>query len=288
MIWTVNDSGNPPVVYGIGADGGTRVRLRVTGVPNVDWEAVAAWRDATGRALVAVGDIGDNGAVRDGIEVDVFAEPAQLPASPGADDADGVPEREVRPLRRIRLRYPDQAKDAESLLVDPRSQRMYVVAKGLLRARVYLVPQSAWPGGASEPVTLEFIGGLGLPLATDAAMLPTGHVVLRSYSTAMLVGAVAHRAAPARPARGGRAAAPGAGGGTGCHRDGPLPVQRRPGLADPPVAHAGLVHGGDQRRRRRRGRHRFTSGFAVGPGSASGGTSGPVGAGAGAPGRRGR
>ncbi len=199
LIWTVNDSGNPPVVYGIGPDGDTRVRLRVTGVPNIDWEAVAAWRDATGRALVAVADIGDNGAVRDGIEVDVFAEPTRLPAAPEADDTDDVPELEVRPLRRIRLRYPDQAKDAESLLVDPRSRRMYVVAKGLLRARVYLVPQSAWPGGATEPATLEFIGGLGLPLATDGAMLPTGYVVLRGYSTAMLVAPLPTEQRPLAP-----------------------------------------------------------------------------------------
>ena len=188
LIWTVNDSGNPPVVHGVGADGRTRVRLRLTGVPNVDWEAVAAWRDGEGRALLAVGDIGDNGAVRDGIEIDVLAEPERLPARAGDGGADDVPEVQVRPLRRIRLRYPDQAKDAESVLVDPRTQRMYVVAKGLLQARVYLVPKSAWPGGASDRASLVFIGGLGLPLATDAAALPTGHVVLRNFSSAMLVG----------------------------------------------------------------------------------------------------
>ena len=177
LLWTINDSGNPPVVYGIDADGTTRARLRLDDVPNVDWEALAVWRDGDGRALMAVADIGDNGAVREEIEVDVCAEPDRL------DDE----EVEVAPLRRIRLRYPDQAKDAESLLVDPRTQRMYVVAKGLLRARIYLVPESVWPGTSSEVATLEYVGGLGLQLATDGAVLASGHVVLRNYTSAMLL-----------------------------------------------------------------------------------------------------
>lgn len=188
LLWTVNDSGNAPLVYGIDEDGVTRARVRVTDVPAVDWEALAAWRDSSGRALLAVGDIGDNGAVREEIEIDVIAEPSRL-AIGGS----------VEPLRRIRVRYPDEPKDAESLLVDPRSGRMFVVAKGLLRARVYAVPESAWPGGSEEVATLEFIGGIGLSLATDGTVLASGHVILRSYAAVMLLAPLPDGQQPLQP-----------------------------------------------------------------------------------------
>ncbi len=175
VIWTLNDSGNAPVLYAVDGRGATAGTVRLSGVPNQDWEAVAAWRDGAGQALLAVADIGDNGARRAEIEIDLLREPARLGRL------------RTPPLRRIRLRYPDGAADAEALLVDPRSQRMFVVTKGLLRARILAVPAAVYPGTASGVATLEPVGAIGLQLATDGTVLPSGVVLVRSYGALMLL-----------------------------------------------------------------------------------------------------
>jgi hypothetical protein len=180
VLWTIEDSGNPPVIHALGPDGSSRAGVTVTGAVNRDWEAMAAWRDAAGRALLAVADIGDNAAQRAQIEIVVVAEPSPLRSAT------------VRPLHRIVLAYPDgRAADAETLLVDPRTGRMFVVTKGLLSARVWAVPASVWPGSGRVPAevrgTLAPIGAIGLQLATDGTVLPSGHVLVRSYGALALL-----------------------------------------------------------------------------------------------------
>jgi hypothetical protein len=175
VVWTHNDSGNPPLLYALAADGTTTATLRLSGVANVDWEAIAPATGRDGTPLLAVGDIGDNGADRGGIEVDLVAEPR---VTPGAVLT-------AVPQRVIRLRYPDGAHDAEALLSDPRSGRLYVVTKGLLSSTVYAVPEQAWPGGSGRSVaaTLLPLGQVALTLVTDGAVLPDGRVLLRTYGS---------------------------------------------------------------------------------------------------------
>ena len=178
VLWTVNDSGNPPVLFALDATGATAARLTLT-VPNTDWEAVAAWRDGTGRALLAAADIGDNLAARSQIQITIVAEPATLRSQT------------LKPLRRLVLRYPDGAFDAESLLIDPRTQRMYVVTKGF-GSRFYAVPASVWPGlPGSAPLddgVLQPVARTPALLATDGQILPNGDVALRTYASLLLLG----------------------------------------------------------------------------------------------------
>ena len=174
VLWTHDDSGNPPRLFALGPSGRVEATLRVTGVPDVDWEALAAFRDATGRALLAVGDIGDNLGNRQSVEVDVVAEPSSL------EDA------QVRPLLRLRLRYPDGPRDAETLLVDRGRGRMFVVSKGLLGSTVYVVPTTGWSGRAParpaiRSATLVRVGWTPLVLVTDGTLAPGGAMLLRTY-----------------------------------------------------------------------------------------------------------
>jgi hypothetical protein len=173
VLWTVNDSGHPPVLLGLGVDGRTVARVRLSGVPDVDWEAVAAWRDPRGRALLAAADIGDNRSARAGVEIDVVAEPARLGSST------------VPPLRRLRLTYPDGPRDAEALLVDPRSGRLYVATKGF-DTRIYAVPEAVWPGTASSG-TFRLVATSSVFFVTDGAMLPGGQLLLRTYGSLVLL-----------------------------------------------------------------------------------------------------
>lgn len=192
VLWTHNDSGNPPLLYAVGRNGRTLATVRVTRAADVDWEALAPARGQDGTPLLAVADLGDNSASRAHIEIDVVPEPDPL--------------RTVReqPVRTLRLRYPDGAVDAETLLVDPRSQRMFIVTKGLLGSTVYAVPTDAWPGTAAAggsgsgrtagpsrvDAVLQRVGDVPLSLVTDGCVLPDGRVLLRTYSTLMLLPAL--------------------------------------------------------------------------------------------------
>ncbi len=174
VLWTHDDSGNPPLLFALGPSGAVTATVRISGVPDVDWEAMAAFRDARGRALLAAADIGDNGAVRDHVEVELVPEPSPLRSAT------------LAPLLRLRLTYPDGPHDAETLIVDTARRRMFVVTKGLLSSRVYLVPSSAWSGAApaspqARSARLVPVGTVPLVLVTDGTQAPSGAVLLRTY-----------------------------------------------------------------------------------------------------------
>ncbi|HYJ76155.1 MAG TPA: hypothetical protein VEV65_11180, partial [Kineosporiaceae bacterium] len=174
VLWTHDDSGNPPLLFALGTSGRVTGTVRIAGVPDVDWEAMAAFRDAGGRSWLAVADIGDNEARRSSVEVDVVPEPSR---------AGGVVE---EPRLRLRLRYPGGPRDAETLLVDTARRRMFVVSKGLLTGTVYAVPASAWNGRipaapAIREATLVPVGTVPLVLVTDGAVAADGTVLLRTY-----------------------------------------------------------------------------------------------------------
>jgi len=177
LLWTMNDSGGGPVLFGLDRRGAVAAAVTVRGVRNQDWEALAAWRDGAGRSLLAVGDVGDNRGRRPSVTVHVLAEPAARGAA------------SARPLRSIALRYPDGPQDAETLLADPRTDRLYVVTKGLFSSTVYAVPAAAWPGarGAGRsPALLQRIREVPIVLCTDGVIAPDGHVLLRSYGSVFL------------------------------------------------------------------------------------------------------
>jgi hypothetical protein len=168
VLWTINDSGDAARIYAIGPDGRTRATLRLAGLEPRDWEAVAPGRDAEGRAVLWVGDIGDNSARRDrGILVHRVTEPATL------RDAT------VRATS-YRLRYPDRPHDAEALLIEPGTGRVLVVTKELFGGGVYAAPARL---DATRPNLLERVADAP-PMVTDGAYVPDGRLVLRTYSPA--------------------------------------------------------------------------------------------------------
>jgi hypothetical protein len=163
VVYTVNDSGSGPVLYGVDpATGRTATRTTYTSDEVVDVEALAPGRGDT----VWVGDVGDNGADRDGV--------ALYRVRPGsAGDA-----------ARLDLRYPDGPRDAETVLAHPRTGRLFVVSKNVFGGTVYAVPPGAGPGA---PVTMRPFAQVP-GLVTDGAFLPDGdHVVLRGYGTATVL-----------------------------------------------------------------------------------------------------
>lgn len=167
-VVTTNDSGDEGRVFTVDADGRT--------VGTTTWgEArdVEALAPLDGDVLV--GDIGDNGAGRDSISI------LRVPVGQG--------EQEVDAASAVELVYPEGARDAETLMVDPVSGRVLVASKVVLGGALYEVPPDAVPPSVDapaplEPVRLRELGSVR-GFATDGAFFPDGrHLVVRDYGSA--------------------------------------------------------------------------------------------------------
>jgi hypothetical protein len=155
---TVNDSGDTGRVFVVDARGRTVGTTTWEQSPR-DVEALAPAPDGD----VWVGDIGDNSASRPHIQV------AKVPVGPG--------ERTAHPTV-YTLVYPDGAHDAETLLCDPATGRLYVATKGWLGGTLYAAPARLVAG---QDNALTAVGAV-MPMATDGAFLPGGdEVLIRGY-----------------------------------------------------------------------------------------------------------
>jgi hypothetical protein len=86
-----------------------------------------------------------------------------------------------RDAPRFTLRYPDGSHDAETLLVHPRTGRVFVVTKSPFGGTVYAAPSRLDEGGINRLRVFAHVGGL----VTDGSFYPDGrHLVLRTYGTA--------------------------------------------------------------------------------------------------------
>lgn len=163
--WTVNDSGDSGRVFGIDAKGKVRVQLKFK-APVRDVEAIGVDRDGT----IYVADIGDNAKTRDIIEVYTIPEPAEL------EDQENVK------FHRYDFEYPDGDHDAETLLIEPETNRLYFVTKVKKNpGTIYAAPESATREGTNKltKVGEAPVSPFGV---TDGTFMPDGKtVVLRSY-----------------------------------------------------------------------------------------------------------
>jgi hypothetical protein len=160
---TMNDSGDSARVFTLDASTCRTVGVTRWHADPEDDEGLAP----AGAGHVWVGDIGDNLAARRTISV------ARVPVGPGDRTVPG----QVRTLA-----YPDGPHDAETLLRDPTTGRLYVVSKEFI-GHVYAAPARLGPGVNQMTELPTAVMGL----ATDGAFLPDGkHVVLRSYGQAVV------------------------------------------------------------------------------------------------------
>lgn len=159
--WTVNDSGDSARVFGIDRTGEVKAELRLN-ADVTDVEAIAVDTDGT----IYIADIGDGEATRDMIEVYTIPEPASL------EDQASVK------FHRYDFEYPDGAHDAETLLIQPSTKRLYFVTKSSSKAAFYAAPESASREGTNELTKV----AAAPPGVTDGTFMPDGKsVVLRTY-----------------------------------------------------------------------------------------------------------
>jgi hypothetical protein len=180
IVWTINDSGNPPALFATDTLGRYRALFMLEGAVNNDWEEVALG-PCRGATCIYIADTGDNNEVRTEVQLYRLVEPA-VPASPSATPLPGI-----RTFERLRFRYPDGAHDVEAMAVTPGGD-LLLVTKGRSHGVIeFRIPSSAW--GTVGPVMAERIASLPIPassgsgqLVTGMAISPDGHrAVIRSY-----------------------------------------------------------------------------------------------------------
>lgn len=104
LYWTLNDSGNEPVLYAVDLSGRIHGRARIAGVRNIDWEALTI----DGEGKLYIGEIGNNENNRRDLVIYVIKEP-----EPDVDQT-------VEVERSIPFHFPDQKAfpDAERMNFD--------------------------------------------------------------------------------------------------------------------------------------------------------------------------
>ncbi|MFC9248989.1 WD40 repeat domain-containing protein [Streptomyces sp. NPDC057136] len=166
VYWTHNDSEDGPYLYAVDSRTGKTVAtitMRGVGEPR-DVEAVSIGQDGN----LYVGDIGDNlDGSWDHVWIYRFPEPKQLrDATVQATQFD--------------VTYADGARNAEAMMVHPKTGRVYIASKNEDGGGLYEGPARLSTGGNN---VFRRVGEV--PWVTDGAFSPDGtQLVLRSYFSA--------------------------------------------------------------------------------------------------------
>jgi hypothetical protein len=168
VLWTSNDSGGGPVLYATGANGSTLATYTVRNASAHDWEAMAAASSGSYH-WIYIGDIGDNGKKRSTIAVHRVVEPSSL--KNGTLDA-----------TTFTFRYPDGPHNAETMLVNPTTLRIYIVTKDTRGGVIFAAPL---PTSSTRVNTLIRVGTAPVTLS-DGAYLDGKRLVLRGYERGYL------------------------------------------------------------------------------------------------------
>ena len=130
LLWVVNDSHNPNRIYALGKSGRVLADFTVEGVPNTDWEDLTAF-ELDGKPWLAIADTGDNGGLREYIELIVIEEP---------EVREGTFRQTVKPAWRIRIRWPDGPRDCEAVAVDAARREVLLMSKKRVPPQLFRVP----------------------------------------------------------------------------------------------------------------------------------------------------
>ena len=167
-LWVEQDSGNPAELALLGYDGKLRGKLAIPNTTNRDWEDMTIGPGPQVNVnYLYIAEIGDNNAQYGQYTVYRLPEPKNLTDTPG-------------PVERIQFKYPDGARDAETLMLDPQTKDLYVVSKREAKVHLYRLP---YPQSTTEVMTAEPLGELPYTYVTGGGFSSDGtEILLRTYA----------------------------------------------------------------------------------------------------------
>jgi hypothetical protein len=128
VFWTHNDSGDNAFLYAISQKGEKLGTWKVKGAKNKDWEDIATIKNKSGECFLYIGDIGDNEKNRTDLIIYRVREPkiSAENRSSGKKNPLLTENAEI-----INFRYPESRHDAETLLIHPETNDIYILTKRL-------------------------------------------------------------------------------------------------------------------------------------------------------------
>lgn len=157
VLWVINDDG-PSVMHAMDATGGMLGRVKLSDASNRDWEDMASFT-LGGTPYLLLADIGDNDGKRKDVRFYVVEEP-----DPGAKKVDYA--------WRVDFSYPGGPRDAESVAVDVENERVLVLSKRDIPARLYSVPLRPDSDKRQEATRTGSVAGLPQPSRRDVEFAP--------------------------------------------------------------------------------------------------------------------
>lgn len=221
LIWTHNDSGDRPRLYGVDRSGVTQAIVNPHGfnVTHHDWEDMASFA-LDGKPWLVIGDIGDNARKRPFVTlyfiperpVQIVETPAPPTGSPRPASRPGLKEERWPIAARMDIAYDTGPRDAEALAVDPVRRQLVLVTKAYTHEKESYVfvaplpelefiepgkelaaagsgPTSSRPGPLeASPIRLERAATLTVQNVTAMDIAPDGsRAVLATYLTGLEV-----------------------------------------------------------------------------------------------------
>jgi hypothetical protein len=153
-LWVHNDSDGGAVLYALDSGAAVIGTIVVEGERNQDWEDLAGYVE-DGQPRLMIGDVGDNGGLREEIRLIVVDEPE--PAG----------EHRARPRYVIRARWPDGPRDCEGIAVDAAAGEVLLISKKRVPAQLFRVALAP-PASSDEVRVAEQIATIpGIPQPSE-------------------------------------------------------------------------------------------------------------------------
>jgi hypothetical protein len=172
-LWTHNDSGDEARIFLIDKQGKIKATVHLDSARNRDWEDIAIGPGPEeGKTYLYIGDIGDNESEHRYKYIYRLQEPVV--------DVTRTRDTTISDVERIKVKLPDGARDAESLMIDPLTKDLFIISKRELRASVYRVP---YPQSSKEVMLAELaIPELELDKVSRVdTVLKDGEALVRGY-----------------------------------------------------------------------------------------------------------
>lgn len=156
VFWTHNDGNNENHIYAINSQGEKLGTYQVSGAENDDWEDLATIQK-DGECFLYIGDIGNNERLRGELTVYKVQEPKVSTQDKLSDKKNPMT---TAKAEAIKLSYPNQRHDAETLLVHPETEDIYILSKRLSGASL-VYKLSDYKIGQTK--TLKEVGKVSVP-----------------------------------------------------------------------------------------------------------------------------
>ncbi len=173
--WTHNDSGDDSRLFLMDESGKHQGVLELKGVDARDWEDIAVGPGPdSGAHYIYVGEIGDNEAKHKVKTIYRFKEP-KLP-----QDRPFQKKIDKDKIKKIRFKFPDGRRDAETVMIDPDTRDIYILSKREDSVRIY---RAAYPHNTKKVFELEKLGKLHFTKAIAGDISPDGQeILIKNYA----------------------------------------------------------------------------------------------------------